>query len=740
MRRVNVLHIIDSLKMGGTENRCLDIVEGLDQDRFNSSLVYFNGKGPLSERLHSLGVQHQEIGFQSFRSLMFLKKIAELIAYMRRHDIAVVQTYGYYSNVPGILAAKLARVPAIVASRRDMGDYLTPRQLRLEKMLWRFADCITVNATPIKDNLTRAGVPTGKAIVIHNGIDTSSFFPGPRNGQESSPVVGMVATLRRQKDHITFLDGAALVLQRMPCVRFLLIGTGPYEQEVRDYVAARGLSGQVVFGGMRVGSALREAVQSMSVSVLSSKGNEGLPNVVLEAMAVGKPVVATDVGGTREVVEDGVTGFLVPPRDPRALAEKILWLLDHPEAAEKMGLEGRRRVENFFSLSRMQESFGNLYLDLLHQKGFCRAREKALEENSEWRSVNVLLVGDYPPPYGGISVQVQALQRWIEKESGASCVVLNIGASRREAISGCVGTPNLWTFGQMLWRYARQGHLIHIVTNGHNTKSWLSAFACSVAGILNRRRTIIALDSGAMPNCVEEAGWFLRMLIKLALQLAGKVICRNKRGRHVLLKLGCQDSSVLIIPGYIPAAPSGPESIPSEVQAFLAAHDPVIGTVVAFRPEYGVDILVDAVNQLAIDYPNVGLIIIGSGDEPNAHKVIRDLQQNGRVTVIKDLPHPLCLAVMSRLDIFARCTYYDGDAISVREALTLGLPVVASDTDYRPEGVTLFTKGDVKDLVKKLQGTLEQSVELSVKARRGAMPDTADRILKLYHELAAGTE
>ena len=190
-----------------------------------------------------------------------------------------------------------------------MGEYLTPRQLRLEKLLWRFADRITVNATPIKDSLTRAGVPAGKVNIIHNGVDTSSFCLGPRNGQESSPVVGMVATLRRQKDHITFLDGATLVLQRMPAVRFLLIGSGPYGQEVRDYVAARGLSGQVVFGGMRVGSALREAVQSMSVSVLCSKGNEGLPNVVLEAMAAGKPVVATDVGGTREAVEDGWSGW-----------------------------------------------------------------------------------------------------------------------------------------------------------------------------------------------------------------------------------------------------------------------------------------------------------------------------------------------------------------------------------------------------------------------------------------------
>jgi glycogen synthase len=352
--------------------------------------------------------------------------------------------------------------------------------------------------------------------------------------------------------------------------------------------------------------------------------------------------------------------------------------------------------------------------------------------------VNVLLVGDYPPPYGGISVQVQALQRWIEQESELSCTVLNIGVSRREPISGCLGTPSFWIFVSTLWKYARQGYILHIVTNGHNTKSWLCAFACSVAGILNRRRTIIALDSGAMPEFVQEAGWFLRMLMRVTLQLAGKVICRNNRGQDALFNIGNKDSSVLIIPGYIPSIPSNPEAIPAEMKTFLAAHAPVIGTVVAFRPEYGVDLLVDAVNQLAIDWPNLGLIIVASGDEPNTARVIRGLQQNGRVAVIKDLPHPICLAVMSRLTLFARCTYYDGDAISVREALALGLPVVASDTDYRPEGVTLFTKGDVKDLVKKLRCNLEKSGELSVNSSRCAMPNTADRVLNLYHELAAG--
>ncbi len=352
------------------------------------------------------------------------------------------------------------------------------------------------------------------------------------------------------------------------------------------------------------------------------------------------------------------------------------------------------------------------------------------------RGVNVLLVGDYPPPYGGVSVQVEALMRRVELEPGSSCTVLNIGASRKTDIPGCLSAPSLWAFIRTVWDHACKRSVIHLITNGHNGKSWLCALVCAAAGILYGRRTIVALDSGAMPAYVLNARVPMRFIIWAALRFSGKVICRNHRGREALLAVGRPPIDIAVMAAYIPAAPAAPEAIPVEVERFLRDHDPVIGTVIAFRPEYGLELLVAAVDQLAAEYSRIGLVIIGSGGEKDLQKGARVFCEKGRAICLSDLPHPICLAVMSRLDLFARCTYYDGDAISVREALALGLPVVASDTDYRPEGVTLFTKGDVKNLVKKLRYTLEQSGELSVKASRGAIPNTADRVLKLYHELA----
>src|SRR6266540_6961296 len=128
MDPVKVLHIIDSLNVGGTENRCLEIVEGLDRRPFSCHLIYLDGGGPLKERLKSLQVPHQEIRVPSVKSPLFLREVGKLYNYMKCHGIKVVQTYGFYSNIPGILAARIASVPVIVASRRDMGQLLTPAQ------------------------------------------------------------------------------------------------------------------------------------------------------------------------------------------------------------------------------------------------------------------------------------------------------------------------------------------------------------------------------------------------------------------------------------------------------------------------------------------------------------------------------------------------------------------------------------------------------------------------------------
>lgn len=379
MNKVRILHIIDSLDIGGTETRCLEIIRGLDGETFDSHLIYFRG-GALRSQLDELNLTHREIRLGRFASVRFWKGIGSIARYIRKSRIDLVQTYGFYSNVPGILAAKVAGVRAIIASRRDMGVFLSPAQRLAEKCLWHFTQYIVVNATAIKRSLLQAGVPAKKLVVIHNGIDVSAFRALSPDSSSAKPIVGMVANFRHQKDHATFLDAGALILARRPEVQLMLVGSGPLESDMRRYAAARGIDDRVYFAGQATGAAMRDVIYSLTISVLSSKNNEGLPNVVLESMAARKPVVATDVGGVHEAVSDGETGFLVPPRDPRALAEKVLWLIDHPEGARQMGLRGRQRVEQHFTLTRMEREWSNLYLEALREKGMCLPRPMATDE------------------------------------------------------------------------------------------------------------------------------------------------------------------------------------------------------------------------------------------------------------------------------------------------------------------------------------------------------------------------
>jgi glycosyltransferase involved in cell wall biosynthesis len=369
MPKIKLLHIIDSLDIGGTEKRCLEILSGKELlAGFDAHLIYFRS-GALVTELNSLGIAHHHVPIGSFASAAFWQGIAAIVRFMREQRITVLQTYGFYSNVPGIIAAKLAGVPIILAGRRDQGEFLRPSQRRIEQWLWRFADRIVTNAVAIKEGLIQAGVPAAKVVVIKNGIQCGTIPEPLEKGSMQTSVVGMVANFRHQKDHLTFLKAALVIAAKRPEVRFFLVGSGPCEQSVRESSEARELGERIRFCGNLLGNALEKFVQSLTISVLCSHGNEGLPNVVLEAMEAGKPVVATDVGGTRDAVKDGITGFLIPPRCPDVLAEKVLWLLDHPETARKMGSLGRQEVENNFGLDRMRRAFRDLYLEVLDQKG-----------------------------------------------------------------------------------------------------------------------------------------------------------------------------------------------------------------------------------------------------------------------------------------------------------------------------------------------------------------------------------
>lgn len=341
--------------------------------------------------------------------------------------------------------------------------------------------------------------------------------------------------------------------------------------------------------------------------------------------------------------------------------------------------------------------------------------------------MKVLIVGDYPPPYGGCSVQVSVLHRFLSATPGFTCRVLDIGTTRRQRRPECLPARNPFEFAGRLLAHAGRQYVLHLHTNGHNIKSWLATLACAAAGLLNGRNTLVSIGSGLAPDFIQQSGRPQRLVIRAALLMMGAIICRNERTRIAIIGLGIPAGKIAIVPGFYGVSMFGRPVIPKPIEKFLRDHSPVLAAIASPGPEYGIPLFLEAARRLQPRYPGLGVLLIG----PDRFE---DEALDGALLSAGELPHDLVLALMAKVTVFVRPTDFDGDASSVREALALGVPVVASDTDFRPDGVALFRRGDVADLTDKMADTLRDGRPVGV-PRPSAVSGSFERLLGVYERL-----
>jgi L-malate glycosyltransferase len=373
--RIKVVQFVTSFEAGGTERQVVNLARAMNSSRFDLSLACLRRSGSF---LKEIDASHVPVAEYRIRRLYDGGAVRERLRFarcLRRDGVDVLHTFNFYPNVFALPATWLTRRPVVIASIRLTDGVLTPAQRRVQKLSCRLADCIAANAEAVRQWLIADGYDPEKIVVIRNGVDLARFTAVRRDSGLHrelglSPRVPLIATLSRlvpSKGLEVFLEAATLVSPRHPDARFLVVGeqlgTEPsYRPELERRAAALGIGGQVVFMGHRADTP--EILSDVAVSVLASF-SEGLSNVLLESMAAGAPVVATMVGGNPEVVEAGITGFLVPPRDAGALARAICTLLENRELAARFGAAGRRRVAASFSVEHLVRETEQLYLDLL---------------------------------------------------------------------------------------------------------------------------------------------------------------------------------------------------------------------------------------------------------------------------------------------------------------------------------------------------------------------------------------
>jgi glycosyltransferase involved in cell wall biosynthesis len=367
---LNVLQLIPTLDRSGAEKQMVLLARGLPRDRFRVEVAALTRLGPLEDELTQAGVPVTSFGKRfKIDPLAFFR----LVGFVKERRFDVVQTWIFAANTYGRLAALRARVPVIVAAEMAVDLWKRPGHLKIDRWLAQRTDRVVGNSNAVVDFYRRAGVPKDQLTMIYSGIADAETQPSDRAEVRAelglatdAPLLIYTGRLAAQKGVDDLIKAIDLLQHVKPGLRALIVGDGPLRSHLEDIVHAYQLDTMVRFLGHR--NDVPKLLAAADLLVLPSL-YEGLPNVVLEAMQLSKPVVATAAPGTTELVIDGETGRLVPMQNPPALAEAIRNVLEDPALARRLGEAGRARVETQFRAATMIARFSELYEQLARQKG-----------------------------------------------------------------------------------------------------------------------------------------------------------------------------------------------------------------------------------------------------------------------------------------------------------------------------------------------------------------------------------
>lgn len=351
----NILQVITSLNMGGTEKFLLNSLRYLSKD-YNFIVCYLKERGPVADEIEQLAIP-----------VLRVRGVRDLANFIRRHPVDIVHTHLYRANIVGRIAAHAAGVPRIISSQRSIDDWKNPWHVWLDRWTARYAQTIIANSQYARDLLTmREKIPARKITVIYNGVEPLQEFSDKELAgfrkkydlQDQDILAGCVTRFHQEKG-VRFIPAIVqAVIKQKPQVKFILAGDGPEKKQVIAEIDRLKLTEHVRFTGFYPEAA---RITSLCNVFFLASLEESFPQALLEALASGVPAVCTDVGGVKELITPSETGLLVKAKDPQALAESIIWLLNHPQEAQAMGDKARILIQNNFRLSAKAQQLREIY-------------------------------------------------------------------------------------------------------------------------------------------------------------------------------------------------------------------------------------------------------------------------------------------------------------------------------------------------------------------------------------------
>lgn len=681
-KRIRVMYVVPRLGVGGAERHVTTLMPNLDRSRFDTAVVCIGSEGSLFDDLARSGSRVVALHRTKRQAI---RTVRDLVREMRDFAPDVVITRGYNAEMLGRIAAWLTHVPHNVVWVHNYGDVQPRSAVRriADRVLDRVTSAYFGVATAQHDYLVNdLKYAPDKIQIIHNGVDPDGFeWTDERSAVsdlgigESDKVVGIFAWLRPEKDHENFLQAARLVVDRVPTAKFLVVGGGTMRPRIESLVRELDLTDRVVLTGSRPD--VPDLLRAIDAFVLCSYTVECFPMALLEAMAAGRPAVCTAVGGVPEIIEEPTTGYLVPPRDPDALADRLVRILSDSELAHQMGKAARARVETQFSL-RACVSATEHALDKLVSTGRLRDRPVRLTVVLDVTSVGgaeILLLNLFKH----FNPELVAPRLVCLREAGPLADDFRAAGFDVEVLDRS-GRFDVRTLPRLIRSFRRARTDAVLVTHHHRASLALGRIAARLGRVpvnivAAHDMDLTSTGHRVLPRWAVNTLAFSDALVLLSAD-QGRYLHREEGVGQRLLG----STREVVIPNGIqmPASPTTADRLRARTSLGVKESDFVVGIVARLSAQKAHEVLFEAVAKCAQSVPQIRLVVIGDGDrESELRELARQLNIDTRTTFLgirHDVPD-----LLPGLDVACLSSVHEGVPITLIEAMAAGLPIVATD-------------------------------------------------------------
>jgi glycosyltransferase involved in cell wall biosynthesis len=700
----------NSFETGGSERQFAALARSLNPTAYRVYLGCIQQTGStLLSKVPNFSLGGNLYGWKSMWARL------RLADHLRRNNIAIAHAFDFYTNLTLIPAAKLAGVPVVIGSQRQLGDLLSRGKSRAQAAIFRWCDVVVCNSCAAADRLVEQGLPKRSVVMIGNGVP-ATFFADTLPALSRKPGVlrvGMIARMNTlSKNHALFLRAAARLRGSFTNLEFLLVGDGPHRLRLEQQAEELGLTACTYFLGER--RDIPAMLASLDVSVLPSS-SESLSNAIIESMAAGVPVVASRVGGNPELVSSD-RGALVEPGNEQLLADAIERLLRDASRRVALGRSAKQFAEKNFTLERMRKRHEDLYAELLEKK-FWRAKRSWSRSTPQrvGERLQVALVAASPRYVGGQSVQANLLFCHWQNDPAVECQFIPVDPFFPRPIAWLEHIPYLRTlirepiYLMSLWRGLKDVEIAHIFSASY----WSFLLAPLPAWFIARLRakqTLIHYHSGEARDHLDRFRGVYSVL--------ADADCLAVPSRYLVEVFDRFAIKTSIVPNFVDLK-----------QFFFRERNPLRPHLICtrgFHPYYCVDVMLRAFADVQRHFANARLDLIGHGPvEQEIRTLSYDLKLLG-VNFTGAVPHQEIARSYDAADIFINASRLDNMPVSILEAFASGTPVVTT----APEGMAYLVEhertgllsepGDVRaltDNVIRLLRDPELATRLALNAR-----------------------